>query len=337
MLVNELMNHSKTFAKLLPKTTAALANKLGVSWRRAKRVRELIENGASNEERKTRTPTENLKARRKALSQIAKKKCRLRSGREKVCFPSARLIGEELRRTGGPSLSRWTVRRDLMQAGLKNFVRRKVPCKQARPVNKRRAFCSYWRRQIIAKTDKIVFSDEHTICTNDFSCRTMYAKSVKDVVTRERMRKHNIPHIMVWGAIGMNWRSPLVMFEGTLCGERYIRLCLSKVAVDLVTKQLTLQQDGARPHVKKCVKTYCERKNLQVLENWPPYSPDLNPIEQLWAELDRRIAEKGPETLDELKEAAKRAWQEVPTETLNNYVCSFRTKVSRVSKQDGAA
>ena len=331
------MNHSKTLARLLPKTTAALANKLGVSWRQAKRVRDSIENGPAKQQRKTRTPTENVKARRKALSQIAKRKSRLRSGREKVCFPSARLIGDELRRTGGPSVSRWTVRRDLVKAGLKNFVRRKVPCKKARPVAKRKGFCTYWRRQSTAKTDGIVFSDEHTICTNDFSCRTMYAKSVKDVVTRERMRKHNIAHIMVWGAIGINWRSPLVMFEGTLCGERYIRLCLSKVVPDIVTRKLTLQQDGARPHVKQCVKNYCARKSLRLLEDWPPYSPDLNPIEQLWAELDRRIAQKGPDTLDELKAAAKEAWQEVPTQTLNNYVRSFRTKVSRVWKQDGEA
>ena len=48
-------------------------------------------------------------------------------------------------------------------------------------------------------------------------------------------------------------------------------------------------------------------KHVEVLK-WPPYSPDLNPIDNLWAILKRKVAKRRASSLDELQEAIIDIW-----------------------------
>ena len=45
--------------------------------------------------------------------------------------------------------------------------------------------------------------------------------------------------------------------------------------------------------------------------NWPPYSPDLNPIENVWEIMARKIKSKDIMTQWDLIEAVSSAWNEI--------------------------
>lgn len=68
---------------------------------------------------------------------------------------------------------------------------------------------------------------------------------------------------------------------------------------------------------------------------WPPYSPDLNPIENIWSILKLQVAKHRPETTEGLKTMIKAAWDAIPAETLKNLSDSMKRRCEAVIKSKG--
>jgi hypothetical protein len=146
---------------------------------------------------------------------------------------------------------------------------------------------------------------------------------------------------MVWGAIGYNYKSALVvlpakqMKDGELKSYRldaqgYVRRCLSTVSTDLIRGNRTLQQDGARSHVAKSTLAYLKRKQIRYIEAWPPYSPDLNPIERIWNELQIRVGQRCPMSQEELVKIAQEEWNKLPQRLINSHVLHFEQQIKNL-------
>ena len=80
-------------------------------------------------------------------------------------------------------------------------------------------------------------------------------------------------------------------------------------------KNLLLVWDNAPSHKSKTVKEYLlaqEEENPKIwMANIPPYSPELNPIEQLWAYLKKKLANQFFRTTKELKRAVLKELDEI--------------------------
>lgn len=70
---------------------------------------------------------------------------------------------------------------------------------------------------------------------------------------------------------------------------------------------LLILWDGARPHHSRLVRDYVDSTGGHIQISFlPPYAPELNPVEYLWAWLKRHaLANFCPDTLDELTHTAR--------------------------------
>ncbi|MCY4160967.1 MAG: transposase [Flavobacteriaceae bacterium] len=78
-----------------------------------------------------------------------------------------------------------------------------------------------------------------------------------------------------------------------------MNLFLEQVAKDFKESKIIMQVDQARWHPSKDLKI---PENMVLIEQ-PPYSPELNPVEQIWAEVREKFLDNQLfETLEDLKE-----------------------------------
>jgi transposase len=144
-------------------------------------------------------------------------------------------------------------------------------------------------------------------------------------------------NVMVWGGIAYGRRTQLHIIRGNLNAIRYRDEILSPHLVPFLQQHnLTLQQDNARPHVTKISTAYLQAHNIDVLP-WPAFSPDLNPIEHLWNELDRRVRRRDnpSSSVPEREQALFQEWNNIPQMTVNNLINSMTRRVQSALEANG--
>ncbi|KAJ6229129.1 transposable element-related [Anaeramoeba flamelloides] len=95
-----------------------------------------------------------------------------------------------------------------------------------------------------------------------------------------------------------------------------------------------LMQDGAPAHTSNSTKEYLSNKCL-VLKNWPPNSPDLNPIENLWGIMGRRISKESPNTERKLEIIVRKVWKNIEWEVIENLINSMEKRLRLVVHLNG--
>lgn len=95
--------------------------------------------------------------------------------------------------------------------------------------------------------------------------------------------------------------------EGSIKKEQIVEFL--KALKAHLKKPLLVILDGLRAHKSKMVREYLDSTNGHIQVAFlPPYAPDLNPVEYLWAWLKRHaLANFCPNNLDELRVTAKQA------------------------------
>lgn len=154
---------------------------------------------------------------------------------------------------------------------------------------------------------------------------------------------------MFWAAFGHDIRTGLIALDGDPISRR--GGVTSRVIVEIYRAFLpTILQpgdifmhDGASTHTAHIVRDLLQEMRIKIMI-WPPYSPDLNPIENLWAIMKREIYKLHPElefmnnsqdTLEALIEAAKEAWQAIDQIILYNLSSTMSHRVQAVIEAKG--
>ncbi|WKY15642.1 hypothetical protein Q1695_000824 [Nippostrongylus brasiliensis] len=187
-----------------------------------------------------------------------------------------------LLRQQGVNVSERHIRRVREKLG---FKRRTVKyCQMIRDVNKlkRVEFCTAMLNGNETFSD-CVFTDECTIQVEG-NVRRCFTQD-GDQERRLRSRPKHPAKIHVWGGISARGTTDLVLFAGGLRmdSKMYCGI-LERSYLKFVKKQYhgfaRLAQDNAPAHKSAYTMKWMREKGVKTLD-WPPESPDLNPIELL--------------------------------------------------------
>lgn len=144
------------------------------------------------------------------------------------------------------------------------------------------------------------------------------------------------PKIHCWGGISARGALKLEIFEENLDADGYLSILRKKIPEirSLYGDEWQWQQDGSGVHRAKVVTSFLAQ-NVPQKMNWPPYSPDLSPIENIWAWLKGQVAKDVPQSVDTLKKSIRRHWESMDIEFLAPYFDSMPKRMAMVIENEG--
>ncbi|PIO53843.1 hypothetical protein TELCIR_24806, partial [Teladorsagia circumcincta] len=143
--------------------------------------------------------------------------------------------------------------------------------------------------------------------------------------------KHNGGSVMVYGAFSLNGMGPLLRIHGKMTGQVYKDMIIDS-ALPWAERHMPagwiLQQDNDPKHTSRVVTAAFQQRHVRLLE-WPSQSPDVNPIEHIWEELERRCAKQPCTNKDQKFAQLVKEWNAIPTEVIRNLIEHYRLVVQQ--------
>ncbi len=136
---------------------------------------------------------------------------------------------------------------------------------------------------------------------------------------------------MFWGCISRHGKGPLITIDGTMDSQQYLEVLENQLVPEIeyaranIPGDWKLMQDNCLAHRANVVKAYLHENNIEFID-WPSYSPDLNPIENLWHWMKHKLATEYPPctTNDELVGRFLEIWNSVTQKCVNAFVMAIK-------------
>ena len=252
-------------------------------------------------------------------------------------------ITNEFNRRTPVKVSRRTVQRTLHSLGYtRRSVRKSIGI---RNVNKKKriAWCRgklHWT--VNNQWRKVVYSDEMMIVIKPDGKLKVWRKA------SEKWRPECLGYIanvsssnikiMVWGCLTYYGVGTLAFIDGNMNSQKYIQT-LDDNIWPVVTKHFGnntwyFQDDNAPCHRSRESEDWKHRNQIPQI-SWPPQSPDLSPIENIWLLLKNKIKNR-LRNLADLKTQLMTAWNEVPLFYLQKLYASLPRRCRAVLIQKGS-
>ncbi len=144
--------------------------------------------------------------------------------------------------------------------------------------------------------------------------------------------------VMVWGAMSSAGVGTLCFLKSTVNAaiyqdilEHFMLPSADKLYGDA---DFIFQQDLAPAHTAKGTKSWFNDHGVTVLD-WPANSPYLNPIDNIWGTVKRKMRDTRPNTADDLKAAIKATWDSITPEQCHKLIASMPRRIDAVIHEKG--
>jgi transposase len=250
---------------------------------------------------------------------------------------------KQLKRKLELDISTDTINRRLKEAGLPGRVARHVFQLTDDHKRQRLSFAHGYKHKTEEDWCNVLFADVKTFQGEGHSGRVYVRRPVGEAANPAYSIAHK-PHpvaVPAWGCFSAAGPGYMAMFEGSLdaAGLRdifrdYLLPTVNEHFGDGADWWLLHDNDPGR-HKSHVLRTWMHNNYVRPLD-FPPYSPDLNPIENLWADMDKRMANKRADTKEALEKLVEAEWAATSKDFYNKLASSMPKRIAQVIERNGA-
>jgi hypothetical protein len=227
----------------------------------------------------------------------------------------------------------------LDEAGLFGRVSRKEYPFTSEHIRARLSFANGYSNWTVDQWDTVLFSDECHIELGPHG--QVWVQRPLGAAFNPRYMTHKLPHpdrVSIWGCMSGAGVGDIHVFTDTLDAP-LMRTILSTHLIPSARRLFPsgtwwFEQDNDPKHTSRIVQRWLFEHGVQQLD-FPPYSPDLNPIENLWAHLKRRVEHHNARNTNELSQHIKEEWAATDPTFLSRIVHSMPKRCQAVIQNRG--